>query len=62
MASKKKVKKKKTFKGKGSSDAALYASFLQALLGGAVHAVRLYEKRVNGQLEFDMDEEEEVDA
>ena len=61
MAAKKKKKKKKAFKAgrRTRTEAQLYADFLGALLSGVVHAVQLYEKRVNGVLEFEMDEEED---
>lgn len=57
-AKKKKVKKKVIPKGKPRNDRDHYVAFLEALLGGTVNAVRLYESRdASGQLVLEVDEE-----
>lgn len=59
MASKKKkkVKKKHVGKRRNPTEPEMYAEFMKALLDGVIHAVRLYDTRVNGQLQLEMDEE-----
>lgn len=56
-AKKKKVKKKFTGKKRNPTDQEQYRELLLAMLAGAVNAVRLYDTRVNGQLQFEIDEE-----
>ena len=59
MAAKKKKKAKKKFVGKkkNPTDQEQYRELLVAMLEGAINAVRLYDTRVNGQLQFEIDEE-----
>jgi hypothetical protein len=54
---KKKVKKKVGFGRRPKSSAEAYALFMDALLSGVIHAVRLYESKVNAGVEFEVDEE-----
>ncbi len=54
---KKKVKKKVQLGRRPRSNAEAYGLFMNALLSGVIHAVRLYESSVNGGAEFEVDEE-----
>jgi hypothetical protein len=54
---KKKVKKKVQLGRRPRSSPEAYGLFMNALLSGVIHAVRLYESSVNGTAEFEVDEE-----